>query len=280
MSTDYQRARTVLGARLRELRTEAGFDGKGVAELLGWQRSKVSRLENGKQTPSAADLVAWAEAVGQPGLADELTAQLKGLETRYRSWRRQLGSGHRPRQELGILETQVTRVTRAMEVVRIPGLLQTAGYAHNVFSVAAEFRQSPKDTEEAVRARLRRQQALYEPGRTFHFLLWEGALHARTCSPEVMASQLDRLMSVIGLDTVTLGVIPTTATLKRAPSHGFWIYDRRVVVVETIGAELWLDDTETIRVYEKAWDWLMESAVHGAQAQRLITRARSMLASG
>ncbi len=56
MSTDFQTARVALGARLRELRSEAGLNGKGVAEALGWQRSKVSRLETGKQTPTASDL--------------------------------------------------------------------------------------------------------------------------------------------------------------------------------------------------------------------------------
>ncbi|WP_250854012.1 helix-turn-helix domain-containing protein [Streptomyces malaysiensis] len=54
-----------LGARLRELRAEAGFDGKGVAALLGRQRSKISRLENGKQTAPPGDLDAWAAAVGR-----------------------------------------------------------------------------------------------------------------------------------------------------------------------------------------------------------------------
>lgn len=39
------------GARLRELRTEAGLNGKDMADRLGRQRS-VSRLEHGKQTPS------------------------------------------------------------------------------------------------------------------------------------------------------------------------------------------------------------------------------------
>jgi transcriptional regulator with XRE-family HTH domain len=52
VSTDFQSARVALGARLRELRVEAGLGGKGIAETLGWQRSKVSRLENGKQTPA------------------------------------------------------------------------------------------------------------------------------------------------------------------------------------------------------------------------------------
>ena len=97
MTTDYQSGRVSLGARLRELRTEARFDGKGIAERLGWQRSKVSRLENGKQTPSREDLAAWAEAVGRPDVVNELAGRLTGLETRYRSLRKQYANGHRAR---------------------------------------------------------------------------------------------------------------------------------------------------------------------------------------
>jgi transcriptional regulator with XRE-family HTH domain len=69
VSTDFQQARIVLGARLRELRTGAGLDGKGIAERLGWQRSKVSRLENGKQTPSRTDLAEWALPFSPPAAA-------------------------------------------------------------------------------------------------------------------------------------------------------------------------------------------------------------------
>ncbi|MFD9425272.1 MULTISPECIES: helix-turn-helix transcriptional regulator [unclassified Streptomyces] len=277
MSTDFQSARVVLGARLRELRTEAGLDGKGAAEALGWQRSKVSRLETGKQTPNAADLTEWAEAVGRPDLAAELKSRLVGLETQYRSWRRQLAGGHRARQELAIEETTATKVIRGVEVSRIPGLFQTADYARHVFASNAEFRQIPKDIEAAVRARIRRQDVLYEPGKRFRFLLWEGALYVVTCPREVMAAQLDRLAGLIGLDTIELGVIPLGAQLRRAPGHGFWIYDRRRVIVETISTEMWLDDEETIALYERAWDWMAEAAVHGPQARRLIGRARASL---
>lgn len=45
MSTDYQTAREALGARLRELRTEAGLEGRHLAAELGWQPSKVSDHE-------------------------------------------------------------------------------------------------------------------------------------------------------------------------------------------------------------------------------------------
>ncbi|MDN3297180.1 helix-turn-helix transcriptional regulator [Streptomyces ficellus] len=277
MSTDFQDGREVLGARLRELRTEAGLDGKSLAERLGWQRSKVSRLENGKQTPSVADLSAWASAVGRPDVTDELKGRLTGLETKYRSWRRQLAGGHRARQELAIAETVSTKTIRGFEVARIPGLFQTADYARHTFEANAEFRQVPKDIEEAVRARIRRQDALYEAGKLFRFLIWEGALYVRTSPPGVHAAQLDRLISLIGLDTVELGIVPLGAQLRRTPSHGFWIYDQRLVIVETINTEMWLDDEDSIRLYERAWDWLGEPAVYGHRAQRLIGRARAAL---
>ncbi|MFG2627308.1 helix-turn-helix domain-containing protein [Streptomyces sp. NPDC048473] len=277
MSTDFQSARVALGARLRELRAEAGLDGKGVAEVLGWQRSKVSRLENGKQTPSVADLMAWSQAVGRPDMSEELKGRLAGLETQYRSWRRQLAGGHWARQELAVAETAATQMIRGVEVSRIPGLFQTADYARHAFQANAEFRQTPRDVEEAVRTRIRRQDALYERGRLFRFIVWEGALHVLTCPREVMAAQLERLAGLIGLDTVEIGVIPFGAQLRRAPTHGFWIYDRRLVIVETINAEMWLDDEENIALYERAWDWLAEAAVHGPQARRLIARARASL---
>lgn len=40
---------------------------------------------------------------------------------------------------------------------------------------------------------------------------------------------------------------------------------------------MWLDDEENLALYEPAWDWLADSAVHGAQAHRPIGRARAAL---
>ncbi|MFE5296413.1 helix-turn-helix domain-containing protein [Streptomyces sp. NPDC056632] len=277
MSTDFQAGREALGARLRELRAESGLNGKDFAALLGWPASKVSRLQAGKQTPSVADLEAWARASGHPEAVSELKGRLSGLETTYRSWRRQLVAGHRARQEQGIAETAATSLIRGVEVVRVPGLFQTPEYARYVFEQNAEFRQSPRDVEAAVRARVRRQEALYDPDKRFEFLIYEPALHARTSPVAVHAAQLDRLMGVIGLDTVKLGIIPLGARLRRPPSHGFWIYDRRMVIVETINTEMWLADESSVELYERAWEWLTESAVYGEQAQRLIGRVRAVL---
>ncbi|MEU6064454.1 helix-turn-helix transcriptional regulator [Streptomyces sp. NPDC047082] len=284
MSTDYQQAREALGLRLRELRftcPDGRLTGAQLADRLGpgWTKSKVSKLENGKQTAEAEELKAWAENTGHPDAYDGLLAQLRGFESHIRSWRRQLASGHRPVQEAITAEHDRTRVLTIWENNLVPGMLQTADYARHVLTRHANLMQSPRDTEDAVRARIRRQEGLYSKGRKYRILMWEGALHALVCPPSVLAAQVDRLASVIGLDTLELGVVPFTASLKIYPGNGFWIYDERRVVVEDWHAELWLDDTDTVATYLRVWDTLRESAVYGVDAQNVISRARRGLTS-
>ncbi|MFI5798848.1 helix-turn-helix domain-containing protein [Streptomyces sp. NPDC051677] len=279
MSTDYQTAREALGARLRELRAEAGLEGRVLAAKLGCQPSKVSRLQNGKQTPTAADLTAWALACGRPDAEAELRGLRAGLEMkqRHRSWRRQLAGGHRGRQEIAVRQTEDTKAIRGLEVSRVPGLFQTPQYARVIFDTNAEFRGITPTTEAAVEARMRRQEALYDPEKSFRFLVCEAALYHRSCPADVMAEQLDRLYNLVGQRRIELGILPFGAQLRRTAPHAFWIYDRRLVIVETISEELWLNGEEDIQLYERAWDWLAESAEYGAPARRLIGRARASL---
>ncbi|MGW9117489.1 helix-turn-helix domain-containing protein [Streptomyces sp. NPDC055663] len=279
MTTDFQTAREALGARLRELRTEAGLEGKDLAARLGWPASKVSRLQNGKQTPTRTDLTAWAHAVEQSDAEPELHGLLAGLDLkqRSRSWRRQLAGGLRGRQEIAVRLTENTARIRGIEVSRIPGLFQTPEYARAVFDSLAEFRGIPATTEAAVEKRMRRQEALYDPEKTFRFLICEAALYHRPCRAQVMAEQLDRLYNLVGQQRIELGIIPFGAQLRRTAPHAFWIYDSRLVIVETITEELWLTDDEDVRLYERAWQWLAESAEYGSPARRLIGRARASL---
>ncbi|MGW6261353.1 helix-turn-helix domain-containing protein [Streptomyces sp. NPDC055085] len=278
MSTDFQQARESLGARLRELRTEAGLNGKDFAERIGWQRSKVSRLENGKQTATEADFESWAHAVEQPDIAVELRRSLRGLETAYRSWKRQLAAGHRTVQENHAVQEAQAETVHLFESGIIPGIFQTPDYARGVLTDVSTRLGTPRDIEDGVRARMKRQEALYEPGRRFHALIWEGALHVVRCDPEAMVAQLDRLTVLIGLDTVTLGVIPFGARTPFSPKHGFWIIDGRLVVADTWNAELWLDSADDVAYYRKVWNLMHESAVFDHQAHRLVVRARAQFA--
>ncbi|MGW0394109.1 helix-turn-helix domain-containing protein [Streptomyces sp. NPDC003042] len=280
MSTDYQQAREALGIRLRELRLAASggrLTGTALARRLGWPQPKVSKLENGKQTATPEDLRAWADGTGQPEAYDELLARLRGFESHIRSWRRQLSSGHKRVQDTHLAAHADATVLRGWETSMVMGILQTPDYARSIFTRYAELQQSPRDTEEAVRSRVRRQEALYDPAKRFHMIMWEAALHARICPPSVLAAQLDRLLSVIGLDTVELGIVPFSGALKIPPATAFWIYDDRQVIVETWHAELWLDDADSVATHLRVWQTLRESAVYGADAQRVISQARQAL---
>ncbi|MFE5189901.1 helix-turn-helix domain-containing protein [Streptomyces sp. NPDC056628] len=280
MSTDYQQARAALGARLRELRFSCPggrLTGQQLAERLGWPGSKVSKLENGKQTATPEDLRAWADATKQPDVYPELSARLAGFESHIRSWRRALANGFKPLHESLTKEIDRTSEIWVWEESVIAGLLQTPEYARHVIRRYAELLGSASDIEDAVRARVQRQEWLYRSGRKLHVLIWEAALRSLICPPSVLAAQLDRLTGVIGMDTVELGMIPFTASVKIVPANGFWVLDDRLVVAEDWHAELWLDDADNVALYTKVWKTLRESAVYDADAHNVINAARRAL---
>ncbi|MFJ9623429.1 helix-turn-helix domain-containing protein [Streptomyces sp. NPDC101181] len=280
MSTDYQQARVALGARLRELRfTCPGgrLTGQQLAQRLGWQGSKVSKLENAKQTATPEDLRAWADATEQPGAYPELAARLAGFESHIRSWRRALANGFKPLHEGLTAEIDRTSKMWLWEESVIPGLLQTPEYARHVIQRYAELLGGASDVDAAVRSRVQRQEWLYRPGRKLHVLMWEAALRSLICPPSVLAAQLDRLTGMVGMDTVELGVVPFAASVKIVPANGFWVLDDRLVVAEDWHAEMWLDDADNIALYSKVWKTLSESAVYGSDAHNVINAARRAL---
>ncbi|MFJ8142715.1 helix-turn-helix domain-containing protein [Streptomyces sp. NPDC096013] len=280
MSTDYQQAREALGARLRELRFSSPggrLTGQQLAQRLGWPGSKVSKLENGRQTATPEDLQAWADATGQPDLYPELAARLAGFESHIRSWRRALANGFKPLHEGLSAEIERTTDMWVWEESVIAGLLQTPEYSRHVIQRYSVLLGGANDIEAAVRSRVQRQEWLYRPGRKLHVLMWEAALRSLICPPSVLAAQLDRLTGVVGMDTVELGIIPFTASVKIVPANGFWVLDDSLVVAEDWHAELWLDDADNIALYSKVWRTLRESAVYGSDAHALINSARRAL---
>jgi hypothetical protein len=74
---------------------------------------------------------------------------------------------------------------------------------------------------------------IYRTGKRFHFVVTEAVLRYLLCPPEVTAGQLDRLVSLSTLTTIRFGVIPFEVQYTVAPVHGFYVYDERMVRVET-----------------------------------------------
>lgn len=269
--TSIQHARQALGGRLREVRRRSGLTGRQLAGHLGWVPSKVSKLENGRQTPSDDDIRRWCAACGAGGELDGLLASLHTLESRHAEWRRILSGGATGHQgEISALDAR-TRLFRAFETSIVPGLLQVDGYARCVFAKVIAAHRVPDDINDAVATRMARQQILYDPAKRFHFVITEAALRYRLCPPRVMLAQLDRLMAATALSGVRIGVIPGPASYPAIPSHGFWILDDKIVMVETISAELNLTQPQEIELYASAFGQLAAVAGYGSHARSVIT---------
>jgi hypothetical protein len=146
---------------------------------------------------------------------------LRTLDGQYVEFRRMFRAGQRAMQEaISEIEGE-TAFLRNFESVFVPGLLQTPEYARSRLAEQLEEIGAADDVDEAVAARMQRQQMPYRTGRRFHFVLTEAVLRYRLCPPEVLAGQLDRLVSLSTLTTIRFGVIPFEAQLPVAPVHGF-----------------------------------------------------------
>jgi transcriptional regulator with XRE-family HTH domain len=277
--TKVHEARRALGLRLRELRREAGLTGSALAATLSWPASKVSKLENGRQTATDDDIRAWTQTTGAAAEAEALLASLHTLETQHAEWRRVLRTGlHAHQRELVDLEGK-TKLLRAFEVTTVPGLLQTAEYARARFEEAVRVHGIPNDVDEAVRARLRRQEVLYRPDKRFHFVVTEGAVRFRLCPDEAMLAQLERLVALSAMRNVELGIIGFEAQCIVSPRHSFWIHDDDLVTVETYSAELNLAQPQEIELYGRVFEQLAAVASYGSAARAVILRAIDDLAA-
>lgn len=278
-ASNVHEARNALGKRLRELRGQAALSGRQLAELLSWPPSKISKLENGRQTPSDDDIRAWTRATNSENEEQGLLASLHTLEVQHAEWQRILRTGLRPHQKELAEWDQKTRLLRGFEATVIPGLLQTAEYAGARFAESIRRLNLPNDIDEAVQARITRQEILYRPDKRFHFVLTEAALRFRLCASEVMLGQLDRLVSFSALPNVRLGMIDFDTQYATSPRHGFWLYDDKRVLVETYSAELDLRQPQEIELYSNAFQELAAVASYGRAARAIINRVVDDFAS-
>jgi transcriptional regulator with XRE-family HTH domain len=270
-------ARSALGKRLRELRQRAGLTGTQLAESLSWPQSKVSKLETARQTPSDDDIRAWTRATASDSQTEELLTALHTLEAQHAEWQRVLRPGLQPHQSKLLELDAKTRLFRVFEATVIPGLLQTAEYARVRLAQGIILFNASNDINEAVQARMKRQELLYREDKRFHLVITEAALRLRLCAPQVMLAQLDRLISLSTLPNVRLGVISSETQYVVGPWHGFWLRDNERVLVETFSAELNLVQPPEIALYSKIFEQFSAIASYSRSARAIITRVADEL---
>lgn len=265
--------RRELGVLLRTLRSEQGWTVEYLADRLLCSPSKVSRMETGHRGASARDI---RELCDLYGVDDEQRQHLMTLasEGKQRAWWSPLGL---PYSTYVGLEAEADSI-RDFGLGTLPGLLQTPDYARAVVKAVAP-RLAPDVVEQRVNGRIARQQTLTsdDPPR-FEAVIDESVLHRLVGGPQVMASQLARLLEVSELPNVSLSVIPYGAGALPAVNNKFILLQFAasaipdVVFIEGLTGDLYLDDPEDVEAYAATFSSLLDLAAGPRETRAIIDR--------
>lgn len=273
-----------LGSRLRALRERTGMTGAEFAAALGgnWRQPKISKIENGRQLPTEAEVLAWAAATGSD--AEPLTALRRQAASDQGTSKERAGRAGSAvadqRNLVGFAESCAFLATFSPAIV--PGDLQTAAYMREKAaanpSLAADGA-PPEELGRTIAEKLRQQALLYEPGREFVHVLTEAALRLRlgAMSAVTLRGQLGHLAELATLPGHTFGVLPFSRPCPVETLSGFHLYDRDLVVVETSAGVLQLGDPEVVSRYSGWLDQLVDVALTGSEAAEFCHRVAASL---
>jgi transcriptional regulator with XRE-family HTH domain len=282
ISGDPRSSRRLLAAELSRIRDQAGLSGRQLAHRIGISQSKVSRIEAGKATPSLPEVIAWADAAGTSvETRDRLSELSEASFAEVHAWRTLLR--HRPhlQDDIGEREASALRV-RTFQPSIIPGLLQTAEYASQVFAMFP-LPYAVDDLGAAVAGRLDRQRVLHQGGR-FEFLVTEAALRWRPVPRQLHIAQLERMAALSTLTSISIGLIGLDANAVTTIPHGFVIYDSvnedSYVTVETIHAGIDITGPAEVALYDGQWSRLSDMAVFGEATRQRLAKLVTELRDG
>jgi transcriptional regulator with XRE-family HTH domain len=250
--------RAQLGAALRALRQASGKEAKAVARGALMSPSKLSKIENAKLQPSAADVERILVAIGVSNeIRAEYTDAARAAGTETTEWRLLKRVGvHKGQQEVRALEAQMS-VLRLFQPALVPGLLQTPEY---------------------IRAVLQRhnlsEDSLTRSTKSLRFVITEPVLRWRIVSPQMMAAQLDRIVSASRLSHVDIRVVPLGVQQFDVANHSFAIRDNRMVTVETVHAEVLVTDPRDVDLYVRKFDGFEQVALSGDGMRSMVEAIR------
>jgi transcriptional regulator with XRE-family HTH domain len=265
--------RRELGVLLKSLRTEKGWTVDQVADRLKVSSSKVSRLENGLRGVSAADIRNLCDLYEVDGEQRQRLTELARAGKQRARW-----------QPLGLpYSTYVGLEAEAASISDyglgiMPGLLQTPDYARAVVRAAVP-KWVPEVVNQRVEGRMARQQLLFsEHPPQLEAVVDESVLYRVVGSPAIMRAQLQRLLELADLPSVTLRVITYDAGALPAGNNKFIILRFAqptvpdVVYIEGLTRDEYLKDPHEVEVYNTTFRTLVHLAASPGATREIITR--------
>jgi transcriptional regulator with XRE-family HTH domain len=260
-----------LGRRLRALRESAGLTLEAAGPKLDMSRSSLFRVESG-ETRATVHLVRSMMDLydrWEDGLLDAVRAALKP------SWFTAYGV-----RDMGYTdaETEADRVWDYPGML-LPGLLHTEAYVRALFG-HAHRRRSAEQADNDVAVRRIRQQRLTSEDDPLDLvaLIDEAALTREIGGPAVLRAQLDHLVMMAELPTVTLHVLSQRKCSPNALDGGFTLLgfpdpdEPELLYHEYVTGALHIEDEEEVRAAKLVFDSLRGEALNPVDSVALIER--------
>jgi transcriptional regulator with XRE-family HTH domain len=200
-----------IALELTRLREQAGLGRQQVADHLACALSTVRHLETGRNLPRPLELREMLRLYAVPE-RDQQFAELVKAARGGRDWWTPF-AGLAPKWFdffLG-LESSTAQI-ESYDALVVPGLFQTAKYAESLIH-ALEPELPDDEVTRLLELRAARQRLLTRTPQppTIWSVLDESVLHRTTANTDVMREQLQHLVELCDLPTVTIQVLPMAA---------------------------------------------------------------------
>jgi len=260
-----------IGLELYRLRKESGLSVKAVGDGLGTSASTISRIETGKREPTSEEVASILTLIGVKGVERERLIE----RARRQSEPDMMESATSTEQSRNFLnfEQRATKIVH-FELMLVPGLAQTADYAHATLS-ALRVRDRDEDLEPWVGLRMRRQAILTRRNPPeLRLIMTELGLRQPVGGRKVMAKQVRHLIDLAERPKVTINVIPASVAEHPGLLGQFLIMefasDPTVVYVEDRTTGLFLDDPDKVALYKLTSEKLTGLALDEGRSVRLL----------
>lgn len=258
-----------VAGEIQHIRNKRGLTLDVVCTRMKWQQSKLSRMENGQQSISQADLASVLVSYEVTGQERQLLLHMAERQDDPGYWEHHTPETVQSR-VLVRLESDACTIVDVQPLL-IPELVQTAEYAravlrsHGVPAEQAELR---------VQARLARQSVLTgEDALKFEMILDEAVLRRVVGDHAVMARQLRTLMEVADRPNVRLWVVPSELAGNAGMDRPFCKMDfprgERVVFLDQETSALFLENRGTEPFHRQACQ-LAAVALNPAESRHLV----------
>jgi transcriptional regulator with XRE-family HTH domain len=276
-----------LAAELRRLRHEAELSIEDVAVDLGWQPSKLSRIENRQVGISTADLrkLLIAYKVEDRAYRDQLADMAR--RATERGWWQSFSSAVVPTPLANLIGLEAeARTIRSYEPELVPGLLQTEAYTRAIMR-AWQPGWTAADIDRRVEIRLARQDVLGQAGESalVSCIINEAVLRRSVGGNEVMHEQVEVLAKERDPGNVTVQVLPFNSGAHPAMAWPFQVLtfhdpgDLGIVHLESAMTAITLEQPEELRRYDEIWGSLQARAL-SPEDSRVMMRSYALRYAG